>query len=62
MFGKTKRKWGAHHMLSIFKWLVYLLILAGIALIAYAYIGPPLGANFAPAMQEYRTPLTLDAD
>ena len=62
MMGKTKRKWGKTFMLSIIKWLVYLLILAGIALVAYAYVGPFLGVDFAPPTQEITTPLTLDVE
>ncbi|WP_010141775.1 hypothetical protein [Oceanicola sp. S124] len=49
-------------MLRILKWLVFLVILAGIALVAYAYVGPWLGADFAPPVEETRTPLVLDAD
>ncbi|WP_199671888.1 hypothetical protein [Pseudooceanicola sediminis] len=47
-------------MLRIIKWLVYLAILGGIALVAYAYVGPWLGADFSPPVQEMRTPVVLD--
>lgn len=47
-------------MLRIIKWLVYLAILGGIALVAYAYVGPWLGADFAPPVSETTTPLVLD--
>ncbi|SNY53096.1 hypothetical protein SAMN06297129_2489 [Pseudooceanicola antarcticus] len=49
-------------MLRILKWLLFLAFLAGIALVAYAYVGPWLGADFAPPQQEIRTPVVLDAD
>ncbi len=46
----------------LLKWLFYLLVLAAIALSAYAYIGPYFGADFAPPQTEIRQPVTLDAD
>ena len=46
----------------ILKWLIYLLILAAVALIAYAYVGPYFGADFSPPQTEVRQPVTLDAD
>ncbi|MGI3164769.1 hypothetical protein [Pseudooceanicola sp. 200-1SW] len=49
-------------MLRILKWLLYLALLGGIALVAYAYLGPWLGADFAPPAQEIRAPLVLDAN
>ncbi len=49
-------------MLRIIKWLLFLVIFAGIALIAYAYVGPFLGADFAPPLREVTTPITLDAN
>ncbi|MBT9383654.1 hypothetical protein KM176_07280 [Pseudooceanicola sp. CBS1P-1] len=49
-------------MLRVLKWLLYLAILAGIALVAYAYVGPWLGVNFAPPAQEVHTPVTLKAE
>lgn len=45
----------------LIKWLIYLIILAGIALIAYAYIGPFFGADFSAPLQEIREPVTLDS-
>ncbi|WP_204318764.1 hypothetical protein [Pseudooceanicola aestuarii] len=48
-------------MFRIIKWLFYLAILGGIALVAYAYVGPFFGADFAPPSQEMRTPVVLDA-
>lgn len=44
----------------IVKWLFYLLILGGIALIAYAYIGPIFGADFSPPQTERREAVELD--
>ncbi|MCD1619512.1 hypothetical protein ACFSDD_10255 [Salipiger marinus] len=44
------------------KWLLILLILGGIALVAYAYVGPFFGANFAPPQTEIRQPVELDAN
>lgn len=44
----------------IFKWLIYLALLAGIALIAYAYIGPFFGADFSAPMQEIRIPVDVN--
>ncbi|WP_194269245.1 hypothetical protein [Tritonibacter litoralis] len=46
----------------IFKYLFYLVILAGIALVGYAYIGPWFGADFAAPTTEVRKPVILDAD
>lgn len=46
----------------IVKWLIYLLIIGGLALVAYAYIGPYFGADFSPPQTEVRQPVTLDAD
>ena len=45
----------------IIKWLLILVILAVIALIAYAYIGPFFGADFSPPTQEIRQSIELDA-
>ncbi len=46
----------------IIKWLIYLLILGGLVLVAYAYVGPYFGADFSPPQTEVRQPVTLDAD
>lgn len=46
----------------IIKWLIYLCILAALALVAYAYVGPYFGADFSPPQTEVRQPVTLDAD
>lgn len=47
-------------MLRLIKWLIYLCILGFIALVAYAYIGPFLGADFSPEMREIRQEILLD--
>lgn len=44
----------------LIKWLIYLLILGGLALTAYAYVGPFFGADFSPPQTEIRQPVTLD--
>lgn len=44
----------------IIKWLFILLILGGIALVGYAYLGPFFGADFSPAQMEIRQPVELD--
>jgi len=46
----------------LIKWLFYLLILAALVLVAYAYVGPFFGADFSPAQAEIRQPVDLDAD
>ena len=46
----------------IVKWLIYLVILGGLALVGYAYIGPYFGADFSPPQTEVRQPVTLDSD
>ncbi len=45
----------------IFKWLIILLLLAAIALVIYAYIGPFLGADFSAPQTEIRQKVILDA-
>jgi hypothetical protein len=46
----------------IIKWLLILVILAGLALVAYAYLGPFFGADFSPPTQEIRQTIELDAN
>ncbi|WP_170222766.1 hypothetical protein [Marimonas lutisalis] len=46
----------------IIKWLFILAILAVIALIAYAYLGPFFGADFSPPEQEIRQVIELDTN
>ncbi len=45
----------------IIKWLFILAILAVLALVAYAYLGPFFGADFSPPTQEIRQSIELDA-
>jgi hypothetical protein len=47
---------------QLLKWIFYLLVLAAIALAAYAYIGPFFGADFSPPQVEIRQPVALDAN
>ena len=45
----------------LIKFLVVLAILAGLALVAYAYVGPILfPADFAAPSEEMRVPVTLE--
>ncbi len=46
----------------LIKYLFFLVVLAGIALVAYAYVGPFLGADFSPPQEEVRQPVILNAD
>lgn len=45
----------------IIKWLFYLIVLAGIGLIGYAYLGPFLGADFTAPAVEHHEKVVLDA-
>ncbi|WP_198586136.1 hypothetical protein [Roseovarius salinarum] len=49
-------------MARLIKWLFYLAVLAFVALVGYAYIGPFLGADFSPPTQEIREDVILEAD
>ncbi|XDA99697.1 hypothetical protein AB1M95_07275 [Sulfitobacter sp. LCG007] len=44
----------------LFKLLLFLLILAFVALVGYAYVGPFFGADFSAPQQETRVPVILD--
>lgn len=46
----------------LIKWVIYLGALGGLALAAYAYIGPYFGADFSPPQAEIVKPVTLNAD
>ncbi|SPF80384.1 hypothetical protein [Pseudoprimorskyibacter insulae] len=46
----------------IIKWLLYLVVLAAIGLVAFAYIGPFFGADFTPPSKEISQPVVLDAN
>jgi hypothetical protein len=43
----------------LFKLLIFLIFVGGIALVGYAYIGPFFGAEFAAPQVEIRQPVTL---
>ncbi len=49
-------------MRRIIKWLFILAIIAMIALVAYAYLGPFFGADFSPPGQEIRQDIELDVN
>jgi hypothetical protein len=50
-------------MWRLIKIIFYLLILIGVGLVAYAYIGPLLfPADFAAPAQEVNRPVTFDAN
>jgi len=49
-------------MARLIKYLAILILLAGIALIAYAYVGPWFGADFSAPSEEVRKPVVLNAD
>ncbi len=57
---KDDRQARIKHMGRILKWLIYLAILAGIALIAYAYLGPFFGADFSAPLREIRVPVDVN--
>lgn len=46
----------------LFKFLIYLIVLAAIGLIGYAYLGPFFGADFSAPQSEIREPVTLDGN
>ena len=47
-------------MFRLINWLFYLAILAFIALVGYAYIGPFFGADFSPPSNEIRQEIILE--
>lgn len=49
-------------MARLIKYLAYLIVLAGVALVGYAYVGPWFGADFSAPAVEMRKPLVLDAN
>jgi hypothetical protein len=61
-FGQNRQDTGRSDMGRIIKWLVILAILAMIALVAYAYVGPFFGADFSPPEQEIRQTIELDVN
>ena len=46
----------------LIKFVIYLLCLAFIAVVAYAYLGPWFGSDFSAPQTEIRKPVTLNAD
>lgn len=46
----------------LIKWLFYLLILAAILLVLYAYAGPFLGVDFSAIQNERSTPITINTE
>ncbi len=49
-------------MSRLFKYLIYLIILAVIGLIAYAYLGPWFGVDFSAPQNQITLPVVLDAN
>ncbi|PHQ82402.1 MAG: hypothetical protein COB65_09050 [Thalassobium sp.] len=50
-------------MWRLIKFLLFLVVLAALALIAYAYVGPIFfPADFAAPVEEVTKPVTLDVD
>lgn len=49
-------------MAKLFKYLIYLVILALVGVVSYAYIGPYFGADFSAQQGEIRKPVVLDAN
>jgi len=45
---------------KLIKWLLYLGVLAFIALVGYTYVGPFFGADFSPPATETRQDIILD--
>lgn len=45
----------------LLKYLFILILLGGVALVGYAYIGPFLGADFSPEHKEIRERVILNA-
>lgn len=49
-------------MFFVIRWLFFLAILLGVALVAYAFLGPLFGVEFSPPPTEIRVPVTLDVE
>ncbi|MCB1312201.1 MAG: hypothetical protein KDK29_10065 [Sedimentitalea sp.] len=47
---------------KLFKFLIYILCLAIIGVIGFAYLGPWFGADFSAPQTEIREPVVLHAD
>ena len=48
-------------MASLIKYLFYIVVLAAIGLVGYAYVGPWFGADFSAPTEEIRKPVVLPA-
>lgn len=46
----------------ILKYLFYLILLGGVGIVIYAYVGPHIGEDFSKPRQEIRQKVTLDAE
>ncbi len=46
----------------LFRYIGYLVVLAAVGLIVYAYVGPFLGVDFSPPQVEVTKPVTLNVD
>ncbi len=46
----------------LIKYLIYLMILAAIGLVAYAYLGPWFGVDFSAPQSQITLPVVLDAN
>jgi len=57
---KGKNQPCRHPIVRLFKWLFYLAFLAFTALVAYAYVGPFFGVDFAPPTDEIREEIILE--
>ena len=53
---------GRFIVFRLFKWLFYLIILAFLVLVGYAYLGPFFGADFAPPESELRQDIILNVE
>lgn len=57
-----KNEEAKRNMGRVLKYLIYLILLGFIALVAYAYVGPFVGADFSAPQTEQREPITLEAE
>ena len=49
-------------MARLIKYLFFIVIVAAIGLVTYAYVGPWFGADFSASTEEIRKPVVLNAD
>lgn len=62
IFQNTRTGRQVKGMWRLLKWLVYLAVLAGIGVVAYAYLGPFFGADFSAPAEERRAPVVIDVE